>query len=101
LAVQVPLDPQGGKLVGDNSEFPTRRISDAAVRSVAEYFRRGLVLVAVTERTKSPFHLNAGFYEVTGTSATVSGDDNPPTRDGVFSQFRQVILLTQLETLCS
>ena len=55
--VQVPLDLQGGELVGDDADPPAGPVGPGAALAVGEDLGRRLVLVALAERAEAPLDL--------------------------------------------
>src|SRR5579862_6072622 len=81
LAVQLSLDSQRGKLVGNYAHIPARRVCRGATAPpVGQYLRRRLALIAITERTKSlALDVHALTDEVCRPLGTVGGNNHPTT----------------------
>ena len=86
LAVQCALNPQRGKLVGDNPQRPARGIPAAAIRPVGEDFRRCLGFVSETKGAESTaVNLHFLAHEVGWPFGAIRSDDDPATRDRVLT----------------
>src|ERR1051326_6415492 len=94
LSVERPLDSQGRKFVGHDTERPARSIRRRAIVAVSEHLRRGLALVPIAKGAKAG---TADLYfvadKVRRALGPVGCDDNPPAGDGILTQFWQLDLL--------
>ena len=52
LSIEVPLDPEGGELIGNDPEGPTRGVGGRSIVPKGEDFGRRFVFVAFTEGAK-------------------------------------------------
>ena len=88
-AVEVALDAQRGKLVGEHAQPPARRVG-AGARSVGgamgEQLGRGQRLLPGAERAQPAARLGARAVVVRALGP-VGGDDDPAANDRIFSQF--------------
>jgi len=94
LAVETALDLQRRKLVRHDPHHPVPRVRAAAVLTVGEHFRRRQRLLTRAEWTlfaaddRRPLE-----PEVVRPLPPLRGDDDPPARYWVFTQFRQWLAL--------
>src|ERR1700746_3329091 len=96
LAVQIALNAQGRKFVGNYAQVPSGNIAAAIFPgTVSHDLRRRFAFVAGTEgaelRTLDDDSLTG---KIAGAFGTVTGDDDPSPRNGVFSQLRHGNILS-------
>src|SRR5262249_29816256 len=102
LAINVALDTQCWKLVGDHAHAPAGRIGQSFGPSIghgtiAEHFRGRLAFVSRAEGTEAAFHFH-GFANKVGRALGAVGRNNDPTAsNGIFSQLRQLFSSSYLE----
>ena len=90
LPVEVPLNSQRRKLIGDHPHRPARgvalwRRAPVVVRTISLDFRRSLVFVAVTEGTKTTLDLELLAGKIGGPFGTIGGNDDPSPHNWIFS----------------
>src|SRR6266404_2671866 len=90
FAVEIALDAKRGEAIRDDANAPAWRVGAAAVASVNQNFGRRFALGARAERAVLlPGKEDAFAEKVGGALRTVSGNDDPAARDGIFTQLRQ------------
>src|SRR5579859_260184 len=99
LAVQVAFDAKRGELVGHHAQVPSRGIAPVVAGTVRQNLGRRLLFVPGTERAEaSALDLDALAGEVARAPRAVSGNDDPASRNGIFSQLRHRIILQPSES---
>jgi hypothetical protein len=89
LFVQVPLDLEGGELVGHHPEPPAGPVRSPVLAVGEGLVGRGALVAGAEGAEPAPF-LDALVLEVGGPLAAVGGDDHPSAGDRVFAQFWHV-----------
>src|SRR6185437_11725681 len=101
LAVQVTFNTQSRKFVRHHTQVPVC-VALAAIfsRPIRQNFRRRLSFIARTKRAETG-RLDVGTLagEISGAFGTVSGNDYPTSRYGIFSQFRHENILQPMQWL--
>jgi len=87
LSVQISFDTEGGELIGDDSERPSGGVGRSAIFPVGDDFRRGSILIPLTEGTEAADRFSLLWHEVRGPSTPFCGNDDPSTVNRIFSQF--------------
>src|ERR1700674_556720 len=88
LPVEVPLNAQRRKLVGDNSHRPPGRIAlgrwtAIRVGTVSLNLGWGLALVPITEGTETTLNFHRLTREICGTLGAISRNNYPATYNGI------------------
>jgi len=91
-AIQIAFNSQSGKLVGHNADTPAGRVvgrlrPPGNGRAVAQHLGRRLAFVAGAKWTEPAFLLDGLADKIRRAFRPVGRDDDPTTRDRVFSQF--------------
>src|SRR5260370_38030657 len=87
FAVEIALDAQRGEADRYDANAPAWRVGAASVASVNQNFGRRFALGARAERAVLlPGKEDAFAEKVGGALRTVSGNDDPAARDGIFTQ---------------
>ena len=99
LAVEVTLDAERGKFIGNYAHRPTRcvalrRRSAIRIRAISLNFRRSLVFVSVAERAKAALQFDSLAREVSRALGAVGRNDYPPAYNWIFSKLRQALILS-------
>src|SRR5215813_7827244 len=89
LPIEISLDTQGGELIGDNPKHPARRVAGTSIGSIRKNLRWRVAFMAIAKRAKSTCGLNRKPCEVGRALSAFRGDDHPPARDRIFSEFWQ------------
>jgi len=94
FAVKIPFDSQRRKFVRHHAQLPTRRVRAAAVPPVHQHFRRRLGLIPCAERTILRLPRDHTFAQkIIRPLSAFRRNNHPSTRNRVFAQLRQLVLL--------
>ena len=66
LPVQLPFDEEGGEFIGNDSQCPARSVRRGSVFPECKDFRRGLVLISLTEGQNPPIVLDCSVTKSEG-----------------------------------
>src|SRR5262249_23731518 len=89
MALEVPLDAQCRKLVGDDADAPAGRVGGRLGRiPVGEDLGWRLALVTGAEGARSPAALDQAAREVARPPYALGRDDHPPSEGGILAELR-------------
>jgi hypothetical protein len=99
LTIQFSFNSKSREFVRDYPEGPSRRIRRCSVASKGEDLWGCLVLVSLAQGTESTRWLMLFDDKIGGPSSSLCRDDDPPSVNGIFSQFRHS-LSTRFKKFC-
>jgi hypothetical protein len=87
FSIYLSLDTQGGEFIRDDAKGPSWRVRGGSIVPKGNDLGRGSVLIAFTEGAKSTHGSSFLRHKIGGPSASLRGNNHPPSMDGIFSQF--------------
>ena len=87
FSAQLSFDPQGRKLIRNDSQCPSGSIGRCSIVSEGNDLGRRLILISFTKRTEPADRFSFFCREIRGSSSPFCGDDHPPSMDGISSEF--------------
>jgi len=88
FTVQLSLYSEDGELIGDDPKGPTGRIRWGSIVSKGDDFGWGSIFIAFAEGAEPAYGSSLLCCKIRGPSTSLSGNNDPSSMDGIFSQFR-------------